>query len=122
MSRILISQTFRGIAFILQAVLFRIVPTAFEISMVCGILVSSIFHDKYLFTLTVSRDVQIWLGFCCHNFNNLGGIHVVYCPDDFMEVRSLGVQSTLSHTVVGHIFVEMQTRQITELPLSAWIL
>lgn len=33
---------FRGITFLLQAVLFRIVPTALEITMVCGILVSSI--------------------------------------------------------------------------------
>ena len=31
----------RGITFLLQAILFRIAPTALEISMVCGILVSS---------------------------------------------------------------------------------
>jgi ATP-binding cassette subfamily B (MDR/TAP) protein 7 len=29
----------RGVAFILQAILFRVVPTALEISLVCGILV-----------------------------------------------------------------------------------
>lgn len=29
----------RGITFILQAILFRVVPTALEISLVCGILV-----------------------------------------------------------------------------------
>lgn len=31
----------RGITFILQAIIFRIVPTALEISLVCGILVGS---------------------------------------------------------------------------------
>lgn len=30
---------FRGITFIMQAIIFRIVPTALEISLVCGILV-----------------------------------------------------------------------------------
>lgn len=30
----------RGITFILSAIIFRIVPTALEISLVCGILVS----------------------------------------------------------------------------------
>lgn len=29
----------RGITFIMQAIIFRIVPTALEISLVCGILV-----------------------------------------------------------------------------------
>jgi ATP-binding cassette, subfamily B (MDR/TAP), member 7 len=29
----------RGVTFILQSILFRVVPTAFEISLVCGILV-----------------------------------------------------------------------------------
>ena len=41
----------KGIAFLLQAIIFRIAPTALEISMVCGILVSimtSSFHVCYL--------------------------------------------------------------------------
>ena len=36
----------RGITFILQAVLFRIVPTALEISLVCGILASQKSHPS----------------------------------------------------------------------------
>ncbi|KAI6125090.1 P-loop containing nucleoside triphosphate hydrolase protein [Pisolithus croceorrhizus] len=42
----------KGIAFMLQAVLFRIVPTAFEISMVCGILTYKFGWDFAAITLT----------------------------------------------------------------------
>lgn len=43
----------RGITFIMQAIIFRIVPTALEISLVCGILVRYRLHyvqvdTKYL--------------------------------------------------------------------------
>ncbi|KAI6155296.1 P-loop containing nucleoside triphosphate hydrolase protein [Pisolithus tinctorius] len=42
----------KGIAFMLQAILFRIVPTAFEISMVCGILSYKFGWDFAAITLT----------------------------------------------------------------------
>ncbi|KAL4066863.1 P-loop containing nucleoside triphosphate hydrolase protein [Scleroderma citrinum] len=42
----------KGIAFMLQAVLFRIVPTAFEISMVCGILTYKFGWDFAAITLS----------------------------------------------------------------------
>lgn len=35
----------RGVTFLLSSIIFHIVPTALEISMVCGILVSRIGHD-----------------------------------------------------------------------------
>lgn len=33
--------TYRGISFILSSIVFHVVPTALEITMVCGILVSA---------------------------------------------------------------------------------
>jgi hypothetical protein len=40
----------RGITFMLQAIIFRIVPTALEISMVCGILVSNSLFECFFLT------------------------------------------------------------------------
>ena len=48
---------YRGITFILQAILFRIVPTALEISLVCGILVSPS-PAQISYCLEVLRDVM----------------------------------------------------------------
>ena len=89
--------------------------------MVCGILVSSMFYSIQNCSLTVPRDVQIRLGFRCHNFINLGGICLVHYPDDFMEVSSLAVRLSLPHATAEPSSVEMQIRQITKLQLSAWI-
>ena len=42
-SRLTLQNLFlRGIAFLIQAVIFRIVPTALEISLVCGLLVCTV--------------------------------------------------------------------------------
>ena len=43
----------KGIAFLLQAIIFRIAPTALEISMVCGILVHVFFFFFFFFVKKV---------------------------------------------------------------------
>ena len=37
----------RGISFILSSIVFHVIPTALEITMVCGILVSHCNVDRY---------------------------------------------------------------------------
>ena len=45
----------RGVTFILQSILFRVVPTALEISLVCGILV------RWLTTLSHMRTLTMYM-------------------------------------------------------------
>ena len=101
----LISPVYRGITFILQAIIFRVVPTALEISMVCGILVRHLpcfLHHtcafgsflnlyrllcKLLFVPDPPPDVAIWFQFCSSRGWHNGRLHMVHCPDDIVAVR-----------------------------------
>ena len=78
----------RGVAFILQAVLFRVVPTALEISLVCGILVRKCTPFD-LRKLAMFIDLQVRLGLCGDHSHDYGRIYVVYCPYDGVAVRQL---------------------------------
>ena len=69
--------------------MFRIVPTALEISLVCGILVRIILKqvypsDKMSFYVL---DVQLWMEFCGDYISDDGCLHLVYCTNDRVEVR-----------------------------------
>ena len=79
----------RGITFILQAIMFRIVPTALEISLVCGILVRIILKQVHLSDIMSSYilDVQLWLEFCGDYISDNGSLHLVYRTNDRLEVR-----------------------------------
>ena len=80
----------RGIAFLIQAIIFRIAPTALEISLVCGILVRIKWCLLRSFPPSAHFiDIQVWLGFCSHNDPSNGCIHVVYCENHGMEVSRL---------------------------------
>ena len=64
-----ILTTLRGIPFLLQGMLFRIVPTALEISMVCG------FGQSYAFCMAqYLNDIRprptIWIGFYSYHGSN----------------------------------------------------
>jgi hypothetical protein len=78
---------YRGVTFILQAILFRVVPTALEISLVCGILVRRSASLKAV-GVDVCVDVQVWLGLCRNYTRNYGCIYVVYCTYYGMAVSS----------------------------------
>ena len=76
--------------------MFRIVPTALEISLVCGILVRMILKqvypsDKMIFYVL---DVQLWMEFCGDYISDNGSLHLVYRTNDRLEVR---VVHTLRH-------------------------
>lgn len=69
----------------LQAIIFRIFPTALEISMVCGILVSQE-PIQFHFLLTIEIDLEIWLGFRCNHCHYFSCIHLVHRSHNLMEV------------------------------------
>lgn len=37
-------------------------------------------------SLTAFEDIQVWMGLCCHYFVDSGSIHLVYRPNNFLEV------------------------------------
>lgn len=63
--------------FIMQAIIFRIVPTALEISLVCGILVRLARFSPWV-GLTRMIDIQVRLGLCCDHGYNFSGVYVVH--------------------------------------------
>jgi ABC-type transport system involved in Fe-S cluster assembly fused permease/ATPase subunit len=69
----------------LQAIIFRIFPTALEISMVCGILVSKE-PIQFSFLPATKIDMEIWLGFRCNHRHCSSCIHLVHRSHNFMEV------------------------------------
>ena len=77
----------RGVTFILQSILFRVVPTALEISLVCGILVRWKAHFRSKLADGVSVDVQVWLGLCSYHTSDHGRVHLVYRSYYCMAVR-----------------------------------
>ena len=77
----------RGITFILSAVLFRIVPTALEISLVCGILVCDHIFCLGRNFIDWGQDVQFWLELCRYYCCHYGRIYLVHCAYDILEVR-----------------------------------
>ena len=62
----------KGISFLLTAMVFHIFPTALEISLVCGILVSpaSLRHWWQAYDL----DLLLWRQFCTHHSCNNGSV------------------------------------------------
>lgn len=62
---------YRGISFLLTSVLFHVVPTALEISMVCGILVSVHFASLAFYTIhgRFSLHVQSIPLYVCQSYN-----------------------------------------------------
>ena len=77
----------RGVTFILQSILFRVIPTALEISLVCGILVRwrALFQSRLVDVVSV--DVQVWLGLCGYHTRDHGRLHLVYHSYYCMAVR-----------------------------------
>lgn len=82
----------RGITFIMQAVIFRIVPTALEISLVCGILVCGQSSKEIL--------QNLWYLVCARR-TNLAGILLPSLPGHSLLTR--GSQFAQPHG--GMIFV-----------------
>ena len=56
----------KGISFLLTSMVFHIVPTALEISLVCGILVSLAMECQSSAT-DLPSDLPIWLALCRHH-------------------------------------------------------
>jgi ABC-type bacteriocin/lantibiotic exporter with double-glycine peptidase domain len=74
----------KGISFLLQSMVFHIIPTALEISLVCGILVSmsSGFTRMHLSHLP---DMAVWLQVCSHHGCNYGRLLRLHDSDNIME-------------------------------------
>lgn len=70
--------------------MFRIAPTALEVSLVCGILVRRALNVSG-FPLTrwlAPTDIQVWMGFCCHHRLDDGRVFVVYSSYNLKEVNA----------------------------------
>ena len=67
--------------------LFRIIPTALEISLVCGILVSVTCACIEYTERDAGIDLQVQLGFCGYHISNFGRIYMVYCSNNLLAVR-----------------------------------
>jgi hypothetical protein len=63
------------------------VPTALEISLVCGILVRWRALFEAILVDVVCVDVQVWLGLCGYHTRDHGRVYLVYCSYYFMAVR-----------------------------------
>lgn len=81
--------------------IFHVFPTALEITMVCGILVrvfstySHIEESPWCNRTPIAVvDMEVWLQFCADHPRDNGGLHLVYCSDDGLEVSIL---ITLAH-------------------------
>jgi ATP-binding cassette subfamily B (MDR/TAP) protein 7 len=74
----------RGISFVLSSIVFHVIPTALEITMVCGILVSR-FHPRLagVDTLIV---LEIRMGFRGCDCRHHGSLHLVHRSDDCLAV------------------------------------
>jgi len=70
---------------------FRIAPTALEISLVCGILVR--IKGCLFFCCELAQwftDIQVWVGFCGYNCTGYGYIYSIYSKDYVVEVSRHG--------------------------------
>ena len=77
----------RGITFVLQSVLFRIVPTALEVSLVCGILVCRVMSIHCQLSHPATIDIQVWMGLRCYHGPDDGRVFMVYGSHNFEEVN-----------------------------------
>jgi ABC-type multidrug transport system fused ATPase/permease subunit len=66
----------KGISFLLTSMVFHILPTALEITMVCGILVRRLMQRCDL--MLTSSDVSIWTKVCGDHRCDNGGIYRVH--------------------------------------------
>ena len=73
----------KGISFLLTSMVFHILPTALEISMVCGILVSVILCPIYLYVLRII-DIPIWSEICCNHCYYYDCLHCFHNNHYFM--------------------------------------
>ena len=74
----------KGISFLLQSMVFHIIPTALEISLVCGILVSlsSVFIGV---RLSHFSDMAVWLQVRSHHGCDHGWLLRLHHPHNIME-------------------------------------
>ena len=75
----------KGISFLLTSMVFHIIPTALEISLVCGILVRLFLDSFTVISLTVSADLAIWLQVRHRDCGNHGCIYRLYNHYYLME-------------------------------------
>ena len=73
----------KGISFVLTSMVFHILPTALEISMVCGILVSGCLHVLYTYA-QYCPGISIWSEVRCYHSCYYGGIYCFHNPDHFL--------------------------------------
>lgn len=70
----------KGISFLLTSMVFHVLPTALEISLVCGILVCCALRRDGKHVL-MELDVPIWRQVCTHHGHHHGGLYRLHHPD-----------------------------------------
>ena len=73
----------KGISFLLTSMVFHILPTALEITMVCGILASQqLFH---LYGLLIKTDLSVWSQVRCDHSRDNGRLYSFYRLHNILE-------------------------------------
>ncbi len=72
----------KGISFLLTSMVFHILPTALEISMVCGILVLNL--SLLIFNMLMQSDVPIRSPICRDHSCHYGSLHCLHNHHDVM--------------------------------------
>jgi hypothetical protein len=87
---------FRGISFILSSIVFHVIPTALEITMVCGILVSisSCFALSSAAQSPTLVDLEVRLGLRSCDSHHDGLVHLVHCDDNSLAVSAASLYSS----------------------------
>lgn len=67
----------KGISFLLTSMVFHVVPTALEISLVCGILVR-LQEKLWSFFILTGTDISIWPPICRNHYYNNDCLHSIY--------------------------------------------
>ena len=80
----------KGISFILSSIVFHVIPTALEITMVCAILVRSPFLSSVAKSAHPSSVVEVWLGLCSCDCRYNGSVHLVHGPNHGVAVSPAG--------------------------------
>jgi ABC-type multidrug transport system fused ATPase/permease subunit len=74
----------KGISFLLQSMVFHIIPTALEISLVCGILVS-LLSGSIGVRFSHLPDMAVWLQICSDHGGDHGWLLRLHDSDNIME-------------------------------------
>lgn len=113
-------MAYRGISFILSSIVFHVIPTALEITMVCGILVwRGLMICVFLTSFSV---LEVRLGFRSCDRDHHGPLHMVHCSDHRLEVSAMHIKHSLDSKIDAELdFGEKPMQPTTKVLQSLWI-